>query len=335
MSEILVEVTRGEVVECIHRGDIAVCDINCNLHASAGSPDKTSYLRSAAKPIQALPVFTSGAFDRYRFNHAEIAVICSSHYAEEIHLQAISSILYKIGLAAENILGGIVTSLNPKFALELAWKNVELTPLFSDCSGKHAGMLSVCMHKGFDIANYLSPDHPCQQEILKTLAEMCSVLESEISIGIDGCNAPVHAMPLKNIAQGFARLANWQDAPPAYRQGADTIFHAMNTHPEMVSGTGGFCTELMRRTNGKLIGKIGAEGVYCIGVKDRNLGIAIKIESGNMAMLPPVAVGALEQLDLLDKNELESLKNYRVMDNTNDLGIAVGYIRPRFTLRLY
>ena len=335
MSELLIEVTRGNIVECMHRGDIVVSDSSGNLIATAGDSEKVSYLRSAAKPLQALNIFTSGAYDHYHLSDREVAVVCSSHYAEEFHLKSVNAILEKIGLNKEHILGGTVTSLNPRYALELAWKNIELSPLFSDCSGKHAGMLAVCQHLVCDLRNYLQPNHPCQLGILKALSEMCSVPEGEIQLGIDGCSAPVHAMKLHNIAIGFARLANSTNAPALYQAGSEIIFNAMTLHPEMVAGTGGFCTDLIANTNKRLVGKIGAEGVYCIGVKNKDIGIAIKVESGSMAVLPPIAIRVLEQLDLLDNNELHDLKKYRIMENKNDLGAVVGIIEPVFDLKFH
>lgn len=334
MAEILIEVTRGDIVECIHRGDIVVSDSSGNIIATAGDSDKISYLRSAAKPLQALNVFTSGAYDHYRLTDREVAVTCSSHYAEEFHLKSVNSILKKIGLTKEHILSGTVTSLNPQYALELAWKNTELSPLYSDCSGKHAGMLAVCQHLGHDLQTYLEPDHPCQKGILRALADMCSVSEDDIQLGIDGCSAPVHAMKLHNMAIGFARLANPAKAPSPHQAGAEIIFNAMTRHPEMISGTGGFCTNLIGKTNKRLIGKIGAEGVYCIGLKDQDIGIAVKVENGNMAVLPPIAISILEQLDLLDSTELHDLNQYQIMENTNDLGTVVGEIRPAFDLQI-
>jgi len=333
MSEQLVEVSRGDIVECIHRGDIAITNASGQLLASVGDPQKITYFRSAAKPLQALNVFLSGAHEKYRFSAAEIAVICSSHYAEPFHLEAVSAILEKAGLSEQHVLGGVVTSLNPQYALQLAKENVTLTPLFSDCSGKHAGMLATCVHNNYDLKSYLLADHPVQKEILGIIAEMCGIKAAEIAIGIDGCSAPVHALPLANMAIGFARLANHNYAPQPYRVAAETIFCAMNERPEMVSGTGGFCTELIRKTNGKLVGKIGAEGVYCMGIKDQDIGIAIKVESGNMAMLPPIAVAVLEQLDLLSEQELTQLAPYRRVDNLNDLNTVVGHICPAFSLK--
>lgn len=334
MSEQLVEVQRGDIVECIHRGDIAVTDSSGTLLASVGNPQKSTYFRSAAKPLQAMNVFLSGAHEKYKLSPAEVAVICSSHYAEPFHLKAVSSILAKAGLTEQHVLGGVVTSLNPQYALLLARENVRLTSLFSDCSGKHAGMLATCVLQNYPLENYLSADHPVQKEILQVIAEMCDTDPSDIAIGIDGCSAPVHALPLSNMATGFARLANSSSLPLPYKNAADSIFSAMNEQPEMVAGTGGFCTELIRKTNGKLVGKIGAEGVYCVGVKDKNLGIAIKVESGNMAMLPPIAVAVLEQLDLLSGEELLRLGSYRRVDNLNDIKTIVGHISPVFSLNL-
>lgn len=333
MSEQLIEVLRGDIVECIHRGDIAVTNASGQLLASVGDPEKCTYFRSAAKPLQALNVFISGAHKKYRFSAAEIAVICSSHYAEPFHLEAVGTILEKAGLHEEHVLGGVVTSLNPQYALQLAAENVQLTPLFSDCSGKHAGMLATCIHNNYDLKNYLLADHPVQKEILRIIAEMCAINAAEIAIGIDGCSAPVHALPLANMAVGFARIANAHRAPQQYRGAAQTIFDSMNERPEMVSGTGGFCTELMRKTNGKLVGKIGAEGVYCMGIKNQDIGIAIKVESGNMAMLPPIALSVLEQLDLLSDHELAQLAPYRRVDNLNDVNTVVGHISPVFSLK--
>lgn len=332
MSIPLLEVTRGNVIECIHRGDVAVTDGAGNLISKAGDPHKYTFLRSAAKPLQALPVFTSGAQERFSFTPDEIAVMCSSHYAEPYHLDAIRSILNKIGLTENHILGGIVNSLNNKYALKLAWENVKLTPLFSDCSGKHSGMLAVCIHRDLVVSDYLLPTHLCQIAIKNALSEMCDVDVDLIEIGIDGCSAPVHAMSLNNMATGFARLANSEFAPELFQTAADQIYDAMTRHPEMVSGTGGFCTELMRLTEGKLIGKVGAEGIYCIGVKDRNLGIAIKVENGNMAILPPIVISTLDQLKILELDILAKLDPYRIINNTNDIGSVVGTIYPTFSL---
>lgn len=322
--------TRGKITECTHYGDIAVVNTKGQLVYSKGDPYLTTYIRSAAKPIQALNVLLSGAADAFDFTPGELAIMCASHYGETFHIKTIESILGKIGLTNQNLLCGTVTSLNPKYALELAWNNVELNPMFSDCSGKQAGMLAVCKHKGYDINTYLHPSHPCQIEILGILSNICDIPKEDISIGVDGCSAPVHAMPLYNMALGYARFCNNHVLDDEFINPTGKIFHSMNQHPEMVSGTNGFCTNLIDKTNGKLIGKVGAEGIYCIGAKDRDIGIAIKIRDGSMDVLPPIAIKMLREFDILTKKELDSLAHFEQMNNINDLKKVVGVIKTAF-----
>jgi len=333
MSKKLIEITRGNIVECCHYGDIAVVNTKGEVLYSVGEAEKFTYMRSSAKPLQGLNVILSGAAEHYNLTNKELAVICSSHYAEPYHLETIQSILSKIGLNHKHILGGTVTSLSAKYALQLAWERVELNSLYSDCSGKHSGMLAVCRHSNYPIENYLSPEHQCQQEILRDIAYICELEEDDIQIGIDGCSAPVHAMPLYNMALGYARFANPADLDPSYQEACNRIFDAMNEFPEMISGTNGFCTELIKLTNGKLIGKVGAEGVYCVGLRNCGIGFAVKIESGSMAVLPPVVIQILKDLAVLTAAELSALSKYEVMPNTNDLNTVVGKIGAAFKLK--
>ncbi|MBS3808480.1 MAG: asparaginase [Bacteroidales bacterium] len=332
MAVKLVEVTRGKVTESLSRGDVAVTDGEGRIIYYAGDPHKYTYMRSSAKPLQALQVYLSGAAQHYGFSSREIAVMCGSHYGEPVHRQTVENILDKIGLTRNNLLGGTVTSLNPSYALQLEREGVELNPLFSDCSGKHAGMLAVCQYKGYPVDHYISPDHPLQQEIIQLIAGICRYEAENIAIGIDGCSVPVHALPLSHMAQGYARLTTTSLLPGEQQAAAGSIFTAMNRHPEMVAGTHGFCTELIRHTHGKLIGKIGAEGVYCIGLKNKNMGIAVKMEDGSMNRLPPVVMEVLNQLDLLSHRESQGLETYRYMDNLNDVHWKVGSIQPVFKL---
>ncbi len=330
MSIPLVHVSRGKIIESIHRGDLVVVDGKGDVIYSLGDEDKLTYFRSSAKPIQAINIILSGAYEAFNLSEKELAVCCSSHYAEPFHIEAVQSILDKIGLNKHNILGGIAPSLNPKIALEQARAGIEIDERFSDCSGKQSGMLAVCQKRGYSVHNYLNPDHPCQQEILNNIARFCEYDANLISIGIDGCSAPVHALPIKNMAIGFRNIANPENLSAEDRQASQLIFSAMNNHPEMVSGTGGFCTELIKHSNGKLIGKVGAEGVYCIGVKGMNIAIALKIESGSMAVIPPVIMKVLKDLNVLNQNDIKNLKKFVEIDNVNDRGTVVGTIKVAF-----
>lgn len=332
MSEKLIEITRGDIVETIHYGDVAVVNSKGDLLYHCGNPEKYTFWRSAAKPIQAFNVIISGAADKYGFTDEELSIMCASHYGEKFHLKTIKSILNKIGLTENHILGGTVTSLSSEYALELAYQQTILNPMYSDCSGKHAGMLSVCKHKNFPLETYKELSHPQQQSILKIIAKMTDMDIKNIGIGIDGCSVPVHAMPIKNMALAYARLANPEQLPESYKMASQKVFKAMTKHPEMVSGTNGFCSNLIALSNKKLVGKVGAEGVYCVGVKNRDIGISIKIESGNMNVLPPAVIHILDKLDVLTKAELKTLGNYNPMINTNDLKNKVGEISAVFDL---
>lgn len=330
MSEELIKVTRSGLVESIYRGDIVVVNAEGKILAHKGNPMKYTYWRSAAKPIQALNVFLSGANEHYNFTNKEIAVICASHYGEEPHLEAVRSILQKIGADETYFRGGLATSLKMEYALELASKGVAPSAILSDCSGKHSGMLAVCKHKGYSTDDYLSPQHPCQQEILDAISYMCNIDKNEIKIGIDGCSAPVHAMPLYNMALGYARLTNNSELSDDYKNASNKIFEAMTSEPFMISGSDGFCTNLIMHTNRKLIGKVGAEGVYCVGVKDKNIGIAIKIESGSMDVLPPVVLKTLNFMGILTDEENKALLKYIRMENKNDNNLTVGFVETAF-----
>lgn len=335
MPELLAEVTRGSIVESRHYGHVAVCDSAGHLIAYAGEPETVTYIRSAAKPIQALNVFLSGAYDRFRFTHQELAIMCSSHYGETMHEEVILRILEKLNLPMEALLCGSPLSIQSDLRNRQLWEHHDLKPYNSDCSGKHCGFLASCLAKGYPIEDYNQPNHPLQRDILEIVSDITSVPENDIAIGVDGCGVPVHGIPIWNMAMAYARITNTAHLPEKYRFGADTIFTAMNAAPEMVAGTGGFCTELIKNTHGKLIGKLGAEAIYCVGIKGRDIGIAVKIEDGEYHRpLYPVVMSVLQQLDLLTQEEAEALKIFAVPPIVNDLGRKVGMTRPAFRMKI-
>src|SRR6056297_957686 len=334
MAEPLIHVTRGKVIECIHRGDVVVVNNRGDVLYYSGDPFKYTYMRSAAKPIQALNVILSGAAKQFELSSRELAIICSSHYAEEMHLKTVQNILEKVGLSSDSLLAGASVSINKEIALKNAREKKDPSSLQNDCSGKHAGMLATCKYKGYPIDSYLSDNHPVQQEILSILSDICDYPSEKILTGIDGCSVPVHALPLFNMALGYARLTNPENLENRYKTAISQVVEAMIANPFMIAGTNGFCTDLIANTNGKLIGKIGAEGIYCVGIKEKNIGIAVKIEDGNMNMLPPVVTHVLKTLRVLSADELNNLEKYIIMDNLNDSGNKVGEIKPAFKLNI-
>ena len=327
MSQILAEVTRGEVVESVHRIHVAVVDNIGNILYSHGDPYKFTYMRSSAKPLQALEVVLSGAYKHFNLTEKELAIICSSHCGEPIHVEVIESILKKLNLTKDYFKCGAVLPWGVKANEDVLRNNSPVSPLYNDCSGKHSGMLSVCVLKNYPKENYLSPDHPLQKNNLETMNLFSGF--NDIKIGIDGCSAPVFALPISNMALAYARFTNNKDISTEYSDATDIISNAMMNYPEMLAGTNGFCTELIKNTNKKLIGKIGAEGVYCIGIKDQNIGIALKVEDGNMRAVPPAAMFVLKELNLLSDVERKNLSRFEFPDVTNDVGTIVGKINMK------
>ena len=324
----LVEITRGDVVERVHNGHAVILRGDKTIHFSLGDPYKNTYMRSSAKPVQVLPLLLNQGDKRFGFNDREIAIMCSSHYCEPLHIETLKGILNKTGLKESHLLCGSSYSLKFDYALELAAQQVPLNQLYNDCSGKHLGMLALCLHRNYPLENYISPAHPAQQEILETFSDFCQIEKERVMIGIDGCSAPVFALPLYHMALAYLKLANPDSLAPQYAAACKKIFDAMNAHPEIISGDGGFCTALISVTNGKLIGKIGADGVYCVGVKDHNIGLAVKIEDGNMNALSTVVLELLAHLGALTKIEKEKLEKFRVKDVKNDRKIVTGVQRP-------
>jgi L-asparaginase II len=282
--------------------------------------------------LQTLQVLLSGAAERFGFTDAELAIMCASHYGEPFHVAVVESILRKIGLDGSFLRCGTAVSLSLDYALEYARQGLELTPFLSDCSGKHAGMLAVCVHRGWDLAGYVAPEHPLQRENLRILAELAEVPESTISIGVDGCSVPVFAMPLRNMALAYARLARPGLLQDPLRAACGRIFQAMVAHPEMIAGTDGWCSELIRGAHGKLVGKLGAEGCYGVGVKEEGLGLALKFEDGGIRGIPAVILSVLRELGVLSPEELRHFEAWRHKAVKNDVGWTVGEIRPAFRL---
>jgi L-asparaginase II len=332
MATHLVELTREPLVECIHSGDVAIVDLEGSLRYHVGNPYQVTYMRSSAKPIQGLELILSGAADRYQFTEPELAIMCSSHYGESFHVEALNTILDKIELRESTLLCGPVMSYNIEAALSAAWNGDKPRNLFNDCSGKHLAELAVCLHKSYDPSGYIEPDHPVQQDILNNVAYMTGMERSHIHVGIDNCSVPVLGMPIFNMAYSFARFSNPHLLDSEYTQACQRIYQAMTHNPEMIAGTGGFCTELMKHTHGKLFSKLGAEGVYCVGVKDRGIGIALKIADGGVRAIPSVVVPILDELGILNDSEREALASWAIQPNRNDVGKQVGVYRPVFRL---
>jgi L-asparaginase II len=286
----LAAVRRGALVESVHRGRLAVCDPEGNVLEAVGDPEAYIYARSSAKPFQALPLVLSGAAEAFGLTDEELAVACASHNAEEPHLAAVRSILEKAGLTEDDLQSGAHLPLYEPVADKLIRSGEDPRPIHGNCSGKHAGMLAVCVHEGYETATYRDPGHPLQRRILGLIAEVCGLREDEVLIAGDNCGVPAFALPLRSLATGLARVATRNALPDELALAALRIGDAMREHPFMVAGTGRFDTDLMRSTD--LLVKGGAEAVLAVGSRD-GWGMVLKISDGALRGVRPVALAAL------------------------------------------
>ena len=332
-SEILVEVTRGDLVECVHRGSVAVVDTSGALRAYAGDPELVTFMRSAAKPLQALLLVESGAVDAFGLTSAELAVACGSHSGQPEHVEAVLGMLEKAGVDPSLLACGVHPPLHSESRKALYESGEDPWEVHCNCSGKHAGMLAVCSQLGLDPEGYRDLGHPLQDRILDIVAYMAGLEVEEIATAPDGCGVVVHGIPVMNMAYAFARLATGVGLSDVRASAARRVRGAMWAHPLLVAGTGRLCTAINGLSGDRFVSKSGAAGVYCIGDADSGLGIAVKTEDGDGRAAGMVAVEAARQLGLLAGGQSEDLEKYRVVPNTNLPGDAVGEIRPRFSLR--
>jgi L-asparaginase II len=322
LSALLANVTRGGRIESQHFGHLAVVTVEGKIVFSLGDPRFVTYIRSAAKPFQAIPLYEEAVAEIFGFRDAEMAVIMSSHNGEPKHVDAVTNILRKIGRQPEDLQCGVHPPLGGATVVKwLRARGEKVTVLHNNCSGKHAGMLAACVNRGWPHENYLDFDHPHQQRVLKAVAQWAWLPKDEVGVSIDGCSAPVFAMPVFNMARMYASLVSATEAIPR------RIVRTFANHPDLIAGEARFDTDLMRVTNGRLIAKVGAEGIQCIGITEpQPLGMALKMVDGSQRAAPSVAMAVLNKLGLLADTELEQLNNYRHISVRNHRDIETGFI---------
>lgn len=326
---ILVEVTRGDMVESRHRGAAAIVDSDGNVLSAWGDIDSPVYARSALKPIQAIPLVETGAADRFALGDAEIALACASHGGEPGHTQAVRPWLERIGLSVADLECGVQTPSWDPAAEKLLLAGERPTALHNNCSGKHAGFLSVAVHKGEPTKGYVRLDHPVQQRILHVLGELTDFDPGPAPKGVDGCGIPVIGVPLGKLALAFARMAR-PDALPAARGAAiDRIRRAMAAEPFMVAGSGRFCTRIMQTLGERAVVKTGAEGVYIAMLPGKGFGIALKISDGGTRAAEVAMAALLKRCGVFDPSLDDTLQ----VAVRNRAGVEVGSVRPAPALR--
>jgi len=331
LAEILVKVIRGDLVESQHRGHLVVTDRDGKILFSLGNPDHVTYWRSAAKPFQAIPLIERNAVERFGLTGPEIALFTSSHGGEERHVEAVRNLLHKLGLAESNLDCGSAAPMHIPSAKKLVASGKEFEALNNACSGKHSGMLALSLLLDAPLTGYIHREHPVQQEMLHTVCQCAALSPDQVYLGIDGCGVPVFGLPVRNMAMAYARLSLPEGYfNPARIKALHTIRDAMTSHPYFVAGTDRLDTVLMEVTKGKVVAKLGSEGVYCIGIVNRGIGLALKIEDGNYRAIDPVVIQALKQLNYITDAEFEALRHLWRPKLKNHRGDEIGHLEAAF-----
>lgn len=340
----LVEVRRGALTESRHRGHVVAVDVEGNVVARLGHPELTTYLRSSAKPFQAVPLVATGAADHFGFTEKEVAIACASHNGEAIHTETVAGMLRKIGLDESALKCGVHEPFSKEVAERLCAEGLKPTVLHNNCSGKHTGMLALALYLKAPVETYDRMENPVQQLILRAVSDFSSIAVEEIALGVDGCGAPVFGVPVKSMALMYARLVSqpqgFADAAPV--MAARRIARAMTAHPEIVGGRAErLDTKVMLAGKGAVVSKVGAEGVYTAGVVPsekwpRGLGVAVKIEDGeDRRSRPTVVIETFRQLGILDSEAITELSPYSRFPVTNHRGDEVGEVRASFELEKF
>lgn len=335
----LVALWRGDVLESLHRGHVAVADSSGAVLASHGSPHQRVTLRSCAKPLQAIALVEGGAADAFDLTDSDLALCCASHQGEEFHVEAARALLRKAGLNQGALRCGAHWPLGPKAAARLRQVQDCPDPLHNNCSGKHAGMLLTAIHMREGTADYEHPDHPVQRRIRAVIQDWTGCPNEELIAAQDGCAVPTYAMPLWRFALAFARLAETDG--PGSGGVSNRIVTAMLAHPDMVGGTErNLDTEVMKACGSTILSKVGAEGVACAAIlpaatgRKRAVGIAVKITDGDSRGIRSVALlSALEQWGALTPDAMQHLARFGARPLRNCRGDEVGRIESVLRLQ--
>ncbi|MEP1571811.1 asparaginase [Roseibium album] len=324
----LVDVTRGNLAESLHRGSVAVVDTGGNLVFGIGDVDARVYPRSAIKALQALPLVESGAAEALDLTDAELSLACASHNGEEIHANAARVMLLKAGLNEDDLECGPQWPQRMEDAAKLILADEVPCGLHNNCSGKHAGFLGLAKTMGVDTRGYIEPDHPVQREVRLAMEQMTGDTLTEDVCGTDGCSIPTYASPLRSFARAFASFGTGEGLEPLRADAARQIYDACINEPYMVAGADRFCTRVMETFRGRVFVKTGAEGVFCAAIPELGFGVSLKCDDGATRAAEVMMATVLEIALELNEDEavlMDNLVNPPVLTRR---GVQAGHIRP-------
>jgi L-asparaginase II len=327
--QIDVVVWRGAIPESRHRIRAVVSDPDGRLLVESEPGDVVTTFRSSAKPFQLLSLVERGHADRWRFEDEDLALMAASHTGSAYHVERVAAILRRLGLSERHLACGYHEPFDP-VALEYVREHPEArSPLYNNCSGKHAGLLCLALSEGWPVDGYERAEHPVQQLMRRTVAEVAGLSPETLAVAVDGCSVSVFGLPLSGMARAYARLAAAGAGGDAREGALARIRTSMAAFPRAVEGEGRFSTVLMEQTKGRLMAKGGAEGLQCVAWPERGLGLALKCEDGQARAVAPATVAVLEHLGALTPDESEALSESRRPLLHNPAGIEVGALEAQ------
>ncbi|MCU6795246.1 asparaginase [Paenibacillus sp. WQ 127069] len=332
-GELNIHIVRGALTESRHIVHLAVMDINRKLIVSAGDSTLYTFARSTAKLLQAIPLLEAGGAERLHLDDKQITLLCASHNGEDEHARLVDHTLHQLDLDESALCCEVHEPFHEPTAERLKQANQPPTPLRNNCSGKHTGMLALAQIMGVSNQSYIEINHPVQQRMLHVIADMSRMMPEQITLGTDGCGVPVFAMPLEALAFAYAQLGNPVNQSASRSEACNRIIGAISREPYYIAGSDRFDTRLIEVTNGRIIGKMGAEGLFALTIPEKSWGIALKIEDGALRALYPAVMETLIQLNLLQEQEIVALHSFHRPAIKNCHDQIVGSIQPNALLK--
>jgi L-asparaginase II len=327
--ELDVAVSRGRGTESEHRVHAAVVGEGDELLGAARDGNAFTFWRSCAKPFQVIPFLASGGFDELGWDEAQLAVSCASHGGEPEHVALVERMLHDIGLEEGDLACGPHEPSSQRGAKILRESGGRPSRLHNNCSGKHTAMMAMARHKGWPTQGYEGQDHPVQRHILHEIALWTDVPCNKIVQAVDGCGVVVFGMTLERMARAYSRFAV---AAARGEEFPRRVVDAMSNHAFLVGGTDRFDSALISETDGRVVSKVGAEGVHCALLTERGIGVAVKVEDGAQRAQVPALLRLLQELDALPSPLSPRLAEWMRRPVKNTRGESVGEVVMRADL---
>ena len=310
MYKIKTYVTRKKIIESIHESKCVIKNYNFETIFSTNNDNDFVYPRSAIKIFQAIPFVSSEAHKKFKLSQKQIAIACSSHCGEEMHLKVLKEWINKIEISKNYLKCGIHNPLNLKSSNKLLLSGEKPNQLHNNCAGKHLAMISACLTQNMKIKNYLEMNHPYQKIIRNYLEYFTETKIIDYQKGIDGCSAPQYAFPLKNLSIAMVNLIKHYVEKKNNTKEIRILLKAIEKYPQLTGSKSIYSSQLMNATNGKIFCKGGAEGVLLFSHKEKKIGGVIKVNDGNERALPSIANEIFKKLKILNSSELRKLSKW-------------------------